>query len=507
MVPVWVAVVVGVVLLVVTAVSATLAVTQAREIARLRAELAAAEAEIDALEARLDETGTGGLGGLLDGLLGEDGDLGDLFGDRGEDGLEGLLDGLLDGRDGADLSACLGGGLDGLARDRPPLVADDLAGQVDGIAERVESLRGLTFDERLVPELLHDEAFTERITQIVAEDYRAEQAELDRRVLAALGAVDAGVALRQLRLGLVADAAGGFYSTDTGELVVRADGGDMLDPAAQAVLAHELQHAVADQNLGLPFDDEDALTPGDDARAGLALVEGDATLLMQRFTLEALDPVDQLALATDPSVMQSRERMAAYPQFLQRELEFPYTDGLAFVCGLHAEGGWAAVDAAYADPPTTTAQVMWPARYAAGEDAVAPPELAGPGGSWTQTRSSTLGAAELLWLFSAPGDDETAALDAPRRRAAAWAGGTLTLWTDDGASAVGVSLVERDGEPSLCKSMANWAEAAFPAAAPVGGGEPFAASSADQATVVVCDGQAVRVGLAPDLATARAVTG
>lgn len=511
--PRWVLPVVLVVAVLAVTATGTVAVRQHREIERLRADLAEAEERIAELE-----EGGGGLGELF----------GELFGDGGggleellEGGLDGLLDGLLEGDGGgpddltggvdpADLAQCLGGdGMGGLLGGGDPIVADDLPSQIDAIADRVEDIRGLELSEPVEPALLPSAEFTALIVELVREDYPEEDADLDRRVLSALGAVGGDVDLRAMLVELVGEQAAGFYNTDTGQLVVRADDPDeLLGPSGQVVLAHELQHAAADQRFGLP-DDPDAPADGDADRAGLALVEGDATLFMQHFTLDAFDMMEQLGMATDPSVAGSQEQLEGYPEYLQRELVFPYTEGLAFACDLYAEGGWAAVDEAYANLPTTTAQVLWPERYTAAEGPVDVAALGSPGGAWSQERSSTIGAADLLWLFSAPGDDADAALDEPRDRAAAWAGGQLALWTDGAASAVGIALAQRPGERDLCASMTDWYDAAFPDAEPAdpSGEEALAVSGPDQDAVIVCDGDGVRVGIAPDLATARRVTG
>lgn len=495
------------------AVTGTVAFRQHQQVGRLRAELVEAEARIAELEAEQSTAG-GGLGELFGDLFGGDGGLEGLF----EGGLDALLDGLFGGGDdledlrgGADLSRCLAGdGLEGPFGNGDPIVAGTLAEQIDATADRVETLRGLAFSEPVEPELLSPAEFVARVTELVSEDYTAADADRDRRVLAALGAVERGAELRALVLDLVGEQAAGFYDSDTGQLVVRAADADApLGPAGQVILAHELQHAAADQEFGLPADRADTPERDDSARAGLALAEGDATLFMQQFALGALDPMDQLAMATDPSLTEGQERLRTYPEFLQRELLFPYTEGTAFACALHADGGWPAVDAAYEALPTTTAQILWPERYTAGEDAVSVAGRGAPGGSWSAEHTTTFGAAELLWLFSAPGDDAEAALDEPRERAAGWAGGRLELWTDGGHSAVAIALAQRPEERDLCASMSEWYGAAFPDArsARVIGEETLAVTGPDQAAVVICDESTVRLGIAPDLATARRVGG
>lgn len=471
------------------AVSATLlliativvVVLQQRELSTLRD-------EVRDLEERLDEL-QGDLG------AGEDPQA------SAPEGPDGRLDQLAGGD---DLVACL----DGAPSGGEPIEADTLPGQLDAIEARVQRLRGLEVAEPLERRMLDPGAFRERIGDMLRGHYPAEQAEQDRRMLVALGAVDDDTDLRGLVEELLGDQVVGFYDDEAGELVLRRDDpGALLAPDEQLTYAHEVQHAVADERLGLPAAVHQPAADSDVALGGQALAEGDAVLTMQRFAAGALDMGDQLAMAGEG--LRQQEQLASYPEFLQSNLTFPYEQGLAFVCNLYGQGGWEAVDAAYDEPPTTSAQVLFPARYADGQAAAEPPALDGPGDGWTETETDTLGAAPLSWLFAAPGDDPAAALDEPQQRVSAWAGGEVTLWTAGEDTAVGVSLAGRGGEPALCDSLASWYAAAFPDAETAAGpaAERLTVTGPDQDAVLVCEADDVRLGIAPDLATARMIIG
>lgn len=500
--PRWVLPVVGVLLVAVVALTA-LAVLQRREVRGLHADLADARADIDELEGRVEALesggGLGGLGGLLEQFLGEGGlgGLEGLFEDLPGGGLDDLLGGA------GNLMACMPGAVPGGGE---PVTAGDVPGQVTQVARQVEDLRGLRFETMPQPVVLASGPFEQRLRALAAEEYPAGDAALDSRLLAALGAVPPGTDMHSLLLDLVGTQAAGFYDDDTGDIVVRSDDPERpLGPAGLVTLAHELQHAAADQALGLPELDE---VDADAARAALAIIEGDASLSMQHFAFGALDLTDQMAIATDPTMLGQQAELAGYPAYLQRDLVFPYVEGLGFACDLYGAGGWAEIDRAYEAPPTTTAQVLWPERHRAGEGAVRPADLPGPGSPWSHAREDTLGAADLLWLFSAPGDDAAAALDDPRERAAAWAGGTVDVWTNGDATAVGIALVQRPGEQDLCGSVDAWYSAAFdgqPAATQ--GTEALVHDGAAQDAVLTCDAGDVRLGIAPDVATARTVVG
>lgn len=430
-------------------------------------------------------------------------------GAEGEDpgGLGGLLPGLDD-----DVARCLLG--DALEDPGALLGEGDITGpateQVTAIADAVEEERELTFEEEVAPTFVTGDEMEERVRALAGSGYSEQEADVDRRLLAALGAIPADLDLRQTVVDLTAGQVAGYYDPDTGELVVLADDpGRPLGAEEQMTLAHELDHALTDQRVRLPVD-EDA-PGGDDADlAALALVEGDATVLMQRFAIAHVGAAGLFG-AGGPDAGAAQEQLAESPHFLRQQLVFPYLEGLRFVCARESEGGWAAVDAAYRALPATTAEIMFPERY--GDAPADPPDPVAPGDGWTEARRDTFGAAPLLWLLEAPGGDQAAALDGARERAAAWGGGEVAAWTNGDATAVGLSLAGRDGDggtaPALCETVVDWYRASFPDATDAGPapGEALAVDGEHQDAVLRCDAGTARLGIAPDLATARRIAG
>lgn len=155
----------------------------------------------------------------------------------------------------------------------------------------------------------------------------------------------------------------GTYNYATGNVtIVRSDDrGVGLD---ETVLAHELAHAIQDQQFDLGRYDR-ATT--DRETALLGLVEGDVHRVAQRYREAcAADRWDEPCL-TDPGDGDETAEPddGADPEnwglYLMHFL--PYNDGPRFVDHLSATGGWDAVDAAYEDPPGTAVSVVDPARY------------------------------------------------------------------------------------------------------------------------------------------------
>jgi type II secretory pathway pseudopilin PulG len=418
---------------------------------------------------------------------------------EGDDG--GLQDLL--GELGAGCPAAVGeqerGGLEGLLEGLTEEGPDTQEELTDVVAQRVEELRELEFDEPVDPEFLDDRELRERVRELLEEDYSREEADRDGRALKALGAIPPDADLYALAQELLAGQVAGLYEPSSETLLVES--GD--DPGAleELTLAHELEHALADQTLELPVPDEPDPARADGDLAGLALVEGDATLLTQVYGARHIGPLDALSTLGDlGSVVDSQRQLAALSPYLRNELLFPYAAGAKFVCGLYEQGGWDAVDAAYERPPASTAQILFPQRYGKTQP-VDPPGPGDLGRPWRGELRTTLGAAQLLWLFEAPGGDPERALEDPMAAVAPWAGGELTVWTAGERTAVGVSLAARPGEGDLCRSMTQWYAAAFPDARREG----TTFDGPRQDAVIACRGENVRLGIAPDVRTARAL--
>jgi hypothetical protein len=453
--------------------------------------------ELQRAEERIDDLESGG--GDDGGLLGE---LGELFEGLGEG--FGEAPGENPFADQASLLECLGGSFPDLQGGEAPGGTPEQ--QVAAIAEEVEGIRELTFTEPVEPTFLSSEEATARVRELFLQDYGRAVADAEERVLTALGAIPRGTDLRDLRARALGQQVAGFYDPRTRELVIRQAGAE-LGAIDRITLSHELDHALTDQALDLPVPDE--IVPGREDRdlAALAVVEGDATLVMQRYSA-SLSLQEQLELL-DPSVIaQAETGLADVPPYLEQELLFPYEEGLRFVCRLYTEGGWEAVNAAYADPPESTAQVLFPERYAADEQPVDPRDPAGLRASWREAGVREFGAANLVWLLQAPGGDPSDALADPRAAAEAWAGGEIHLWTRGEESAVGLVLAERAGEDVLCSAASHWYAAAYPEARAAGSATAsgLTLDGSDQDAVLVCAEDEVRLGIAPDLRTAGAMT-
>ncbi|HYH28229.1 MAG TPA: hypothetical protein VEA19_05590 [Actinomycetota bacterium] len=288
----------------------------------------------------------------------------------------------------------------------------------------------------------------------------------------------------------------GTYLPETGEVVVATDAGSV-----EHTTAHELAHALTDQAIGFPEPEGTPRDLDEEDFALAALIEGDAT-----FTASLVSPMSAFEnIATVIAVPFAGSGDS--PHLVVREGMFPYVEGLGFVCSLWSRGGWAAVNEAYSRPPTSTDQVLFPERYFSGSEPSDPRDPPRPEG-WTALSTDPWGAAALLFLFEAPGDDLSRGLDSARERAKAWGGGEVHVSLNDADAAVGLTLVERPGERSLCRSMAEWYAAAFPEELelPTVTQERLARAGDGRFASLRCRGRDVRLGIGPDMRVARAMS-
>jgi hypothetical protein len=252
----------------------------------------------------------------------------------------------------------------------------------------------------------------------------AMSAEQD--LLVRVGLAQPGVDLYALQLATLSSQVLGLYDPAGHDMTIVNRVGD-FGLTARFTIAHEYTHALQDQHFDFARLGLDESFPTDRVLALHALIEGDATLLSGQWmqahiSLGDLLDIGQLLVASLQPVLP-----AGTPPLIGRTLLFPYLDGLTFATALHQAGGWAAVDAAYARPPASTAEILHPDRYAAGwtpTPVVAPDLGAVLGKGWTRAYLDTMGELTFqVWLSQAM--DGTAAT----QLAASWQGDQVASWT------------------------------------------------------------------------------
>jgi hypothetical protein len=234
-------------------------------------------------------------------------------------------------------------------------------GEVRALLPEVEALRGLPFLVEVEVASATPEGVLARIESEV--DRLLPAAEHDAAVYELLGLLDPGSDPGAVLTALYAVATPAYYDAAAHELVVDAAWGDW-SPYDTSIVVHELIHALGDQHFRYGASIDGLADRGGDAlQAFQALTEGDATYF-QLLYLQRLAPELQVAAA---EAALGRRLPAGVPEVILEDLGFVYQSGVTFVERLIAEGGIAAVDRAYVDPPSSTEQILHPERFEGGE--------------------------------------------------------------------------------------------------------------------------------------------
>jgi len=207
-----------------------------------------------------------------------------------------------------------------------------------------------------------------RLADQFAKDYPADEVAADNALLQGLGLLTADQDVAALQLQLLSGQVLGYYDDVTQSMVIVSDAG--LTPEAQVTYAHEYTHALQDAAFGIDSMELDVDGDDDGAFARLGLFEGDATTAMVLWAIDHLEAADLLEISQTPL-----PDTTGVPDWMLRQLEFPYLAGTDFVAQLYARGGFAAVDEAWADPPVSTEQVLHFRAYVDDELPVAMPEM------------------------------------------------------------------------------------------------------------------------------------
>jgi hypothetical protein len=300
------------------------------------------------------------------------------------------------------------------------------------IEERVSNLRGLDTLKPVTKALLTTDELRQRVEEEFLEDYSQQEARDDVLLYVAFELMEPDVDLYKLLVDVQTEQVAGFYDPDTEEMYIVKSG---QEPGAleRSTYSHEYTHVLQDQHFDLQamgFTDEERDEDEDSERdlAVRSLVEGDATLLQQQYMLQHFEAKDLQELLAqleeaDMSVLESA------PAVVRESLLFPYGAGMTFVAALYSDGGWQAVDAAYANPPLSAEQILHPERYPDDVPQIVtlPPLTDTLGSGWRLVDEDVMGEFGLqlyLDVHVSASDAETAA--------AGWGGDRYAVyWRED----------------------------------------------------------------------------
>jgi hypothetical protein len=341
-------------------------------------------------------------------------------------------------------------------------ISPELVTQLEAIEAYVTQVRGL---ERLEP--------VERVfpSRVDVQTYLNEsvEAQLTPEMVADSQAfyyvfdfvTDPNIDIVGVYLDLLEDQIGGYYDPEEETMnTILISGGELDDSLPlleQIIYAHEFVHALQDQHYDLaslgfsPDQDMDEIEV-DRFIAVQALVEGDATFVMNRYTERIVEenPFAAFSLLSSAFTSGSMDIPPGTPDILTQELLFPYNEGLTFVTALvNAEGSYDIVDAAFDDLPQSSEHILHPQTYLNGDMPVTVTlgdTDAALGAGWSLVNEDTLGEFYLQQHLGTqlPGrvlSEESEFEIGWRAAAAGWGGDRYRIYrNEDGALAMVMRL-------------------------------------------------------------------
>ena len=315
----------------------------------------------------------------------------------------------------------------------PPAIAE--------VEDEVASVRDLPWERRVNVEPIDDTEMDRRLAKYFEMYYPEEF--YDRRSLAwqTIGALPPDVGYLE---GLEAYQQGqvlGFYNSQNEELVYAGD--TDISRIEQFILAHELTHAIDDQHFDLDRLDDMAIACQDElGEAAVGVVEGSANHFATQVILRYPNPeMGELPAGGDTSEV---------PPMITELQNYPYTDGQRFVDAIADEGGTEAVNEALRSFPTTTEQILHPAKYPDDQpqDVDVPDFAPTFGDEWRDLDVMVVGELWLRILLGLRlGDAEASAA------AEGWDGGIYRAWSD--GDDVAVALVTAWDSPTDAEAFAT----------------------------------------------------
>jgi hypothetical protein len=303
--------------------------------------------------------------------------------------------------------------------------------QLQGVEKQVAGLRGLNPLTPVTIKLVDPASMHQYLLDSFNADYLPSDRESDQKLYTTLGLLQPSQSLVQIELNVLDEPSLGLYDADQKVLYVVGTQGALLDPDTLDTFAHEYARALQDQHYDLLKLNPKHAANSDRSSAINALIEGDASVIQALWARQFLTPQQQQSLgqSADGSKLQQA------PDWVQADLLFPYVQGLNFAAAAIQQGnGYAGVNAAFQDPPASTAQILHPEKYFSHVQPVDVqlPDLSGTlGTGWRSVDSNVLGELDVLNMLAAYTDRTTAT-----QAAAGWAGDRWELLENNGQDAL-----------------------------------------------------------------------
>lgn len=335
--------------------------------------------------------------------------------------------------------------------------AKELCAQIQPIALELTKISGMLLKHPVPCDFISKDKINSFLNERVKDVAKPEEIRAEELTLKKFGLVPADFDLAKNTVDLLTEQAAAFYDYDKKKLFITdSTPSDTREP----VLAHELAHAIADQNYNLSKFIRQGRKSDDGSTARLAVMEGQATWLMSEFLARKTGQ----SLKNSPSLVAMMSSVSdsgagqypvydSSPLYLRLSLVFPYTKGMLFQNALFEHDGQRGFAEVFQKPPVSTQQIMHPDKYYTDvkptEPALPEPELVK---GYKSLVGGTLGELEHSIMLEQFSGQEAAEKLAPH-----WRGSTFNLLENKKAGRVVLLYaVEWDSEDTARQYLAAY---------------------------------------------------
>jgi len=290
---------------------------------------------------------------------------------------------------------------------------------LSSIERSMEELRGIEKPPPVDHKFVDQSGMQEKLAEQLEDPETLEQIDHEAVLFKLLGVIPQDADLNAIYESMFGSQVLGLYDPEKEEFFVLGDdssGAASIDTEAQLTYAHEYVHRLQDAKFDL--EELKDLADNDDMSLAIsAIIEGDATSAQSQYMLANYDFLELSALLE--TTLARQEELPEIPYFLEQSLQFPYSDGVAFMSVILQMGQFAAVDAVFAKPPRSTEQILHPEKYLDKEETI---ELDIPddvlGEKWSVQAENVMGEFFLRTWLEALGSASANAAEA----ASGWGG-------------------------------------------------------------------------------------
>ncbi|HVB28743.1 MAG TPA: DUF6782 family putative metallopeptidase [Terriglobia bacterium] len=240
-----------------------------------------------------------------------------------------------------------------------------LLSQADQVLKEMSLLTGLPIKSPVKKKVVSRPEVRELLIHNLHTDYTPAQIHVQEATLRAFGLISKSFDMEKFLISFYTEQAAGFYDPHTQTMYIA----DWIPPDMQKmVLAHELTHALQDQNFDLEHYMR-AVQKDDDAEAARqAVVEGYATAAMFQNMLGGaqLSNLPSFDEVLGPLIRQQMTEFPVFakaPFFFRLQALFPYIQGASFIEQGLRRADWKSLNVLFTSPPTSTKAISQPDVY------------------------------------------------------------------------------------------------------------------------------------------------